>query len=257
MRMGDQHIANKIKNKTVLDLGSGIKSIQFLIDSKAKKIFAVSYDEKELNEIKDNFPKEKNIEYLNLDVTKRFELPEKVDVIIAALFFSALEGSRPKSSLTVLKKIKEYLRPEGILYIEDFYWEENLPEEEDKFGMELEEIRNKVRDKAKVTYPKQLPEKIIIENLTKENFKINNISYKHDNKVWTEHKKKSIESQFKSIKKHSEKIVDYNVKEKLLKRAEFLYKSLRTMENSPAYSYLYLIEAVAEYLDNKKTAQGE
>lgn len=243
MRTGNNKVKSMLKDKVVLDLGTGIKSAEYLIGCRPKKIFALTLDKTQVQAVKKAFPKQKNINYILTDATKDFRLNEKVDAITAGLFFSSLEGSRPGNTLSVLEKVKKVLKPGGPIIIEDFYWEKRFLKKEDELMMELEDIRNITHKLAGINYPNQFPENYIIDPLRVLGFKIISLKYKHEGRNKSENEQKFLDTQLNSIKKHSRGIENKEVRDALRNRAEKIHEKLSKSKISARHSYLYQIIA--------------
>lgn len=244
-RLRNQIDKNMIKDKVILDVGTGPKSIEFLISCGPAKIYAVSYNPNEITESQKVQAQNSTVKYIEWDLSSDKNLNiEKVDVIFAGYFLPALEGSRPGRLLDALKRIKKLLKDNGIVIVEDFYWISALKAEQDKLAKELYQITFDSKDLAGITYPVQMSETQEIKTLKKAGFHIlgaekgigsqNNANFLNMH----EHRLSGLKNRVGQLKDK-----DKLQGEQMIRRAEYIVQRLREINIPPVFSYDYIIIA--------------
>ncbi len=196
-----------IEGKVVFDAGTGVSSIEFLRSCNPKKIIAVTNNKNEVQEIKDQkLNKGVDIKFLIKDIAdKKFVLPEKVDVIFAGYFFSALQGTRPFKTLAVMKNFKKLLKKGGAIIIEDFYWKENLKTPQDILVKNLLNLKDGLKTIFGIKYPQQMPVDYLQELLEIAGYKINLIAKEKKSKINYENELEKYKKNLQSVKKYINK----------------------------------------------------
>lgn len=243
-----------IKDKVVLDVGTGTKSIEFLKSCGPKKIIAVSISKNEIQEIKESgLANGSNIKLLIEDITnKNFKLTEKVDVIFAGYFFSALEGTRPFQSLTVMKKLKEFMNKEGIIIIEDFYWEDKLKEPQDTLCKKLWNLKDGLKTILGVSFPKQIPSTYLKQLLNTTGYKIIIDEVGLEDRKRYKAKLEKYREQVMSINKYIDQFKILELKEGLATYTNSLIKKIERIGKSAYFAHDYLIIAKLNTTNNKR-----
>lgn len=231
-----------INNKAVLDIGTGPKSVSFLVSCGAKSIVGLTHNESEINESKEISTGTTSVDFIVADLPAEIlPIKESFDVIFAGYFMSALEGTKPGQLQAVLNRIRNYLKDDGIIIVEDFYWQRELSKEQDKLGMELYELAYRIKDLVGETYPKQMPEtkaKSILESAGYKVIQIKNGAFS-SSEVFN----------IKPLQKRADGILrrakELNSDEagQLSKRAKEIIGRLKQIKKNPDYFYDYLIFA--------------
>lgn len=146
-----------LKNKVILDMGTGVRSIEFLKSRDPKCVIAVSRSKEEIKETKKKFKESEHLKYYLADITdKKFKPKEKVDVIFTSFFFSAFEGNAPFQTLFIMEKLKKILKKDGILILVDFYYNE-VKSSQDILAKNLWSIKDALKTFLNIEFPRQMP----------------------------------------------------------------------------------------------------
>lgn len=241
-RLRDSLDKNLFKNKVVLDIGTGVSSVKFLLECGASKIIAVTINENEINEVKKEITDTSKVQFVISDVTE-FSLEEEVDVIFAGYFYSALNGTRTNSLSQVTKKLYSFLKDDGKIIIEEFYWASELQERQDELAKRLWDITYEVKDLIKKSYPIQIPESNVVEILKEVGFKNIEIITEELNRNKAREKIDRYKKQLESIKKHAEEIDNQKARNRYIKEAEDICTELEKIGKAAFFSYNYTILA--------------
>lgn len=104
----------EINNSIAVDLGAGTGYFTEPLAKKVKKVYAIDIEQKFVNLLKKEFPKNKNIEVL-LSTEDKIPLQNNsVDVVFTSTVFHELEGS------ATLKEIKRILKKQAIFVVIDW-----------------------------------------------------------------------------------------------------------------------------------------
>lgn len=243
-----------IKGKSVFDVGTGTKSIEFLKSCNPKKIIAVSISKSEIQEIRDQcLDKNSNIKLLVRDITnKNFKLKEKVDVIFAGYFFSALEGTRPFQSLAVMEKFRKFLNEEGVIIIEDFYWEDKLKEPQDRLCKKLWDLKHGLKTILDIPFPKQMPSSYIKKLLSIADYKIIIDEVGLEDRKRYKAKLEKYREEVTSINKYINQFKILELKKGLTDYVNNLIKKIEKIGKPAYFAHDYLIIAKLNEANNKR-----
>jgi len=234
-----------IEGRTVFDAGTGVKSIEFLRDYNPKKIIAVSISENEIQEIKgQGLDKDFDIKLQIRDITdENFKLDEKVDVIFAGYFFSALEGTRPFQTLQTIEKLKSFLHKDGIIIIEDFYWEEQLKEPQDILCKKLWNLKDGLKTILGVQFPKQMSSKYVRMLLNLAGFKVVIEERESEDRERYQAKLEKYREQVESVKKYINQFSNQELKNGLTHYVDDLIREVEKIGKPAYFAHDFLIIA--------------
>lgn len=116
-----KYILNKIPNpcEMALDIGCGNGELCRLMADRSKSVFGVDLSENMITNA-ENLTSEKNIKYINADISTCVFEPNSFDFIVSVATFHHLSYSE------ILEKIKQWLKKGGTLIILDIYKEETV-----------------------------------------------------------------------------------------------------------------------------------
>jgi SAM-dependent methyltransferase len=235
-----------IEGKIVFDAGTGTSSIEFLKSCNPKKIIAATNSKDEIQEIKkQKLDKNIDVKFLLKDITdKRFVLSEKVDVVFAGYFFSALQGTRPFETLTVMKNFRKLLKKNGIIIIEDFYWEQKLKKPEDVLVKDLWNLKDGLKTILGIKFPQQMPADYLQELLEIAGYKINLVAKGREARVNYDNRFKKYKENLQSVKKYINKFNKSKLKFALNNYADDLMMKIEKIGKPAYFAHDYLIIAL-------------
>lgn len=234
-----------IEGKIIFDAGTGTSSIEFLKSCNSKKIIAATNSKDEIQEIKDQkLDKSVDIKFLLKDIAdKKFVLPEKVDVIFAGYFFSALQGTNPFKTLAVMKNFRKLLKKDGVIIIEDFYWEQKLKMSQDILVKNLWNLKDGLKTILGIKFPQQMPADYLRELLEVAGYKISLVAIEKETRVNYENRLKKYKENLQSVKKYINKFDDSKLKFALNKYADDLMMKIEKIGRPAYFAHNYLIIA--------------
>jgi cyclopropane fatty-acyl-phospholipid synthase-like methyltransferase len=246
MRRLRSKISKKIiEGKVIFDAGTGVSSIEFLKSCNPKKIIAVTNSKNEIQEIKkQKLDKNIDIKFLLKDISdKKFTLSEKVDVIFAGYFFSALQGTKPFKTLSVMRNFRKFLKRDGIIIIEDFYWEQKFKKPQDVLVKKLWNLKDGLKMILGIKFPQQMPVDYLQELLEIAGYRINLSAKENEERINYDAKLKRYKENLQSIKKYINKFDDPKLKLALNKYADALMAKIEKIGKPAYFAHNYLIIA--------------
>jgi len=234
-----------IEGKVIFDAGTGASSIEFLKSCNPQKIFAVTNSKDEIQEIKNQkLDKNIDIKFILKDIaSEKFVLSEKVDVIFAGYFFSALQGTRPFETLAVMENFRKLLRKNGVIIIEDFYWEQKLKKPEDILVKDLWNLKDGLKTILGIKFPQQIPADYLRELLEVAGYKISLVAIEKETRVNYENRLKKYKENLQSVKKYINKFNDSKLKFALNKYADDLMMKIEKIGKPAYFTHNYFIIA--------------